>query len=233
MADGTSDYYQYTSRVPLAGRVSLAARRRVFGRFLEVFRPGPETTVLDLGATGDVSRRESNFLEQWYPWPDRITCVGEEGGSSLLRAFPAVRYVQVTPGEPLPFDAGTFDLVFSHAVIEHVGSRAQQAAFVQEARRVGWQVFITTPDRWFPVETHTAVPLAHYLPAPAHRRILRGLGLGFYATEERLNLLTAGDLRQVAGPGWAQLERVRLWGVTTNLLLHGPGLGAGQPAIRP
>ncbi len=227
MARGTSDYYQYTSRVPLAGRLSLAARRRVYERFLALARPGPHTTVLDLGTTGDVSRRESNFLQQWYPWPGQITCVGDEDGRALRHAFPAIQYVRVASGLPLPFRPAAFDIVFSHAVVEHVGSRAQQAAFIQEARRVGRQVFITTPDRWFPVETHTAIPLVHFLPASLHRRILAALGFGFYASEERLNLLDARDLAAVAGPGWGRIERLRLGGLTTNLILHGPG----QPAV--
>ena len=77
------------------------------------------------------------------------------------------------PGEPLPFRDGEFDVVFSNAVVEHVGSRTAQAAFVGELCRVGKSFFITTPNRWFPVEHHTGLPLLHYLPASVFRSLLR------------------------------------------------------------
>ena len=50
-------------------------------------------------------------------------------------------------------------------MIEHVGGRERQEAFVDEALRVGRRVFLTTPNRWFPVEVHTKLPLVHWLPA--------------------------------------------------------------------
>jgi hypothetical protein len=45
-----------------------------------------------------------------------------------------------------------------------VGRRAEQVAFVQELCRVADRVFVTTPNRWFPVEVHTLLPLVHWLP---------------------------------------------------------------------
>ena len=78
------------------------------------------------------------------------------------------------PGSPtsqgdacaLPFPDGAFDVVHSNAVIEHVGGRERQEAFVREALRVGRRVFLTTPNRWFPIEVHTRLPLVHWLPDP-------------------------------------------------------------------
>jgi len=37
-------------------------------------------------------------------------------------------------------------------------------------------VFLTTPNRWFPVEFHTVLPLVHWLPKPQFRALLRKLG---------------------------------------------------------
>ena len=55
-------------------------------------------------------------------------------------------------------------------MIEHVGGREQQRRFVEESLRVARRAFITTPNRWFPVEVHTRLPLVHWLPdALAHR----------------------------------------------------------------
>jgi hypothetical protein len=41
---------------------------------------------------------------------------------------------------------------------------------VAEAVRVSSRVFLTTPNRWFPVELHTRLPLVHWLPRPAADR---------------------------------------------------------------
>src|SRR5947208_15220808 len=73
----------------------------------------------------------------------------------------------------MPFPDKHFDIVFSNAVVERAGNSEDQAAFISEACRVGRRVFITTPNRWFPVEHHTAVPLLHYLPKRMYRVILR------------------------------------------------------------
>jgi hypothetical protein len=62
--------------------------------------------------------------------------------------------------------------VHSAAVIEHVGSFARQCDFLKECCRVARRaVFVTTPNRWFPVEFHTILPLVHWLPKPAFRTL--------------------------------------------------------------
>lgn len=37
-------------------------------------------------------------------------------------------------------------------------------------------IFLTTPNRSFPVEFHTQLPLVHWLLKPTHRAIFRLLG---------------------------------------------------------
>ena len=60
-------------------------------------------------------------------------------------------------------------------MIEHVGGEEEQRRFVAEALRVGRRAFITTPNRWFPVEVHTRLPLVHWLPdAVSHRGVRPG-----------------------------------------------------------
>jgi SAM-dependent methyltransferase len=160
----------------LADRISLRSRQRKLALFLKELRPGPETTVLDVGAdelafgdTGEGACATLNFFEEHYPWPERITALGLTEGAGFRARYPQVRYVQ-GDALALPFEDGAFDVVFSNAVVEHVGGREAQRRFVAEALRVGRRVFLTTPNRWFPVEVHTLLPLVHWLPEPlAHR----------------------------------------------------------------
>ena len=161
----------------VASRVSMRSRERKLQLFLELFRPGPETSVLDVGVTDAPFGGGStdNFFEALYPWPDRVTAVGRTSLDRFAAAFPAVTVVQAD-GRSLPFADGAFELGFSNAVVEHVGGREEQRRFVHELCRVAERVFVTTPNRWFPLEVHSLVPFAHWLPRRARDRILSRRG---------------------------------------------------------
>ncbi len=146
----------------------MRSRRRKLQLFLDELRPTAETTVLDVGADelgfGQCDGCGTlNFFEELYPWPEQVTALGLHEGERFGKRFPHVRYVQ-GDALALPFADGEFDIVFSNAVIEHVGRRDRQRRFVVEALRVGRRVFITTPNRRFPLEVHTRLPLVHWLP---------------------------------------------------------------------
>jgi SAM-dependent methyltransferase len=183
----------------LVDAVSLRSRRRKLALFLREMQPSADTTVLDVGADevgfgeagGQSGCGTHNFLEELYPWPGRITAVGLQEGAGFRAAYPQVAYVQAD-GCALPFEDGAFDLYFSNAVIEHVGDRDRQRAFVAEALRVSRRVFLTTPNRWFPVEIHTRLPFVHWLPAPAAARAYALAGKSWAADNV---LLGPGDLR--------------------------------------
>ncbi|HKY25488.1 MAG TPA: methyltransferase domain-containing protein [Gaiella sp.] len=155
----------------LADAISLRSRRRKLALFLELMQPDAATTVLDVGVDevslgepgGEGGCTTHNVLEEDYPWPERITALGLHDGTRFRDRYPHIPYVQ---GDAcaLPFPDGAFDVVHSNAVIEHVGDRERQEAFVREALRVGRRVFVTTPNRWFPIEVHTKLPFVHWLP---------------------------------------------------------------------
>jgi hypothetical protein len=163
----------------LAGRVSARSRRRKLELFLETVRPTPDTTVLDVGVTdsgfGEDAYGTHNFFEALYPWPGRITAVSTQYLDRFSAAFPQVRAVRAD-GRHLPFADGEFDVAFSNAVLEHVGGRDDQRAFVHELCRVAWRVFLSTPNRRFPLEVHTLLPLVHWLPREPRERVYRVLG---------------------------------------------------------
>lgn len=179
----------------LTDAISLRSRQRKLRLFLDEMQPTSETTVLDVGADelafGEGGGcRTLNFFEELYPWPDRITALGLHDGAGFRERYPAVRYVQ---GDAcaLPFADGEFEVVFSNAVIEHVGGRERQRRLVLEALRVGRRIFLTTPNRRFPVEVHTGLPFVHWLPDAVAHRAYDLVGKGF---AKELDLLSPGTL---------------------------------------
>jgi len=165
----------------LAARASLWNRRRKLALFMETMQPGPETRVVDVGV-GDTGfgtepgvASSHNFFEALYPWPERITAVSDVPLPNFAREFPTVNTVTAS-GTELPFEDDAFDVAFSNAVVEHVGGQDEQHRFVTELCRVAPRVFLSTPNRWFPVETHTLVPFVHWLPRPAADRAFAAVG---------------------------------------------------------
>jgi SAM-dependent methyltransferase len=157
-----------------ASQVSLRSRQRKLQLFLELLQPGPGSTVVDVGVTNAPFGAGStdNFFEALYPWPEQITGVGRTELDRFEASFPQVRAVRAD-GRELPFEDGTFDVGFSNAVVEHVaGGREGQRQFVHELCRVASRVFVTTPNRWFPIEVHTLRPFVHWLPASARDRLI-------------------------------------------------------------
>ena len=98
----------------------------------------------------------------------------------------------------IKLSSNSFEIVFSNAVLEHVGSNEQQKDFINECYRVSNKiVFIITPYRFFPIEMHTKIPLLHFLPKSIFRKILNFLGENFLSEEKNLNLLSEKDLKKI------------------------------------
>jgi SAM-dependent methyltransferase len=196
--------------VSLADAVSIRSRKRKLRLFLDELRPTSETTVLDVGADelgfgeGD-GCATLNFFEELYPWPERITALGLQDGAGFRARYPHIAYAQ---GDAcaLPFDDGAFDVVFSNAVLEHVGGRERQRALVSEALRVGRRVFLTTPNRRFPLEVHTRLPVVHWLPDAVAHRAYDAFGKGF---AKEINLLSARELASLF-PGRVRIVNLGL-----------------------
>lgn len=196
----------------------------MFREFMDRLQPSPDETVLDIGVTSDQSYASSNYFELLYPYKDRITATGIDDARFLERLYPGVKFT-FADALSLPFEDDSFDLVHSSAVLEHVGSFANQAKMVSETLRVARRgVYLTTPNRWFPIEFHTQVPLLHWLPKSLCRTAYRRMGLGFFADEANLNLMDTQELARIGAlhPDWSfAFAPAYLWGWKSNLVMVG------------
>ncbi|MCU1243591.1 MAG: Methyltransferase type 11 [Candidatus Acidoferrum typicum] len=101
----------------------------------------------------------------------------------------------VADGRNLPFDARSFDWVFSNAVIEHVGAWPQQQRFASEIRRVASHgYFVTTPNKFFPIEPHTMLPLYQFLPVPIQKKVAP-FSPGYLRKYEEINLISRTQMK--------------------------------------
>jgi hypothetical protein len=85
-------------------------------------------------------------------------------------------------------------------------------------RRVAGRYFVQTPNRGFPIEPHSLLPLVHLLPPGLGRRLWRfGVSTDPY---ESARLLGARELRRLFPD--ARIVRERFGPMTKSLVAAGP-----------
>jgi 2-polyprenyl-3-methyl-5-hydroxy-6-metoxy-1,4-benzoquinol methylase len=118
--------------------------------------------VLDVGVSNKEHNDQINlFLNEFRFSPNQYTGLAIQSMDNIAKKHPGKRFVQY-PGSIFPFYDNEFDWVFSNAVIEHVGSEDDQILFINEMLRVAKNVFFTTPNKYFPVESHTNTIFRHW-----------------------------------------------------------------------
>jgi SAM-dependent methyltransferase len=165
----------------IAEAVSRRARAKRAAIFRNLFTPGAETRVLDLGSGGGA---HISAVLKGTPVRPANVYVADIKPASVERGSREYGYTPVLIAEDgvLPFPDGFFDIVYCSSVIEHVTvpkrmvwtlrsgrlfreqAFARQKAFADEIRRVGKHFFVQTPYKHFPIEAHSWLPLLAWLP---------------------------------------------------------------------
>lgn len=104
-------------------------------------------------------------------------------------------FVQADAAAEIPFDDGEFDLVYCSSVIEHVAPE-RRPKLAAEIRRVGRGFFVQTPAFSFPIEPHSLLPFAHWLPVGLRRTYWR---LGAEGRWEEIPLLRRSEMQRLFG----------------------------------
>jgi len=178
--------------------------------------------LLDVGTTPTYDEY-NNIILHTFKNRNNITSLSNLDCSPLKKYFKKIKFV-IGDAKKMKFKNCEFDVVFSSATIEHVGSKANQVKFIKECLRVSKkEVFITTPNKFYPIEFHTKLPLFHFLPSKIYRKILFHLGYLFFSKEKNLNLLTARDLKNICFflkiKNYKIIKHKFLF-MTSNLILH-------------
>tara|TARA_B100000989_G_C19473608_1_gene441858 strand:- start:513 stop:1211 length:699 start_codon:yes stop_codon:yes gene_type:complete len=203
-------------------QITISARNEFFNLFIKYNNYSSNKTIIDIGTTPSLDKEQNIFLEKIKDNLS-ITCLSNQDCKILLKKYKNIKNILIGDGKNTKFDDNSFDIVHSNATIEHVGSFDSQVSFVRELHRISKEsVFIQTPNRFYPIDFHTILPIIHWLPKNIHRKILKYLNLEFYSEEKNLNLLSINDLKKICkilNIKKYKILKHKLFFLTSNLIL--------------
>jgi hypothetical protein len=143
------------------------ARARRWELTAQLFPDLADMHVLDLGGT----------VEAWERAPlkpARVTVLNlTEPGESSVDWITPVKGDACNAREVLKngYGLNVFDVVFSNAVIEHVGGHANCLKFAESVHAMAPRHWVQTPYRYFPIEPHWLFPGMQFMPVAVRARI--------------------------------------------------------------
>lgn len=184
-------------------------RRRRMQDFARAFEVSGRTNILDIGGT------PLNW--NWLPEMPTVVMVNVTIPAwARAKRDGRLKWV-IADARRLPFRDRAFDIAFSNAVIEHVGTFDKQRLFAEECKRVGRRYFVETPNRRFFFEPHLLTPFIHWLPRRTMGRLIRNFSIWGIMTRpsaERCSqfmrdvwLLDAGQMEELFRDGRVRQER--------------------------
>ncbi|HWE15546.1 MAG TPA: class I SAM-dependent methyltransferase [Solirubrobacteraceae bacterium] len=171
----------------LAEPLSNRARARRLALFRSLARVTQQTRIVDIGCGSLGLLGQAPDLNitgvDLYPRPD----------------YPGT-FVQADATRVLPFADHEFELAYTNSVIEHLHPDAW-GGFAREVRRVARGWWVQTPAMSFPIEPHSLLPAAHWLPRPIRDWYWK-LGAGSNVAE--IHILRRHELEALFGPALAE-----------------------------
>jgi ubiquinone/menaquinone biosynthesis C-methylase UbiE len=197
----------------------LKARQKIHNKIITYIND--EDTILDIGTTPVILKHENYFLNH-YKFKDKVTCLSNQNLEKLKSVYPNLKTI-LGDGRDTGLNENQFDITISNATLEHVGSFEQQKSFVKEMNRVSRKKsIIITPNRYYPLDTHTMLPFIHWLPKKIHRKLLKIFKYDFLSLEKNLNLLSTKDLIKICSDlniTNYHIQSINFMGFKSNLIL--------------
>ena len=179
--------------------------------------------VLDIGTTSDDKNASSNIVIKNIKNIDKFKCISDQIVNSDFFHKSLNKSITEEFSENELYDFSS-DLVVSNATIEHVGNTLNQKKMLENVIKLTKKIFvITTPNKFYPIELHTKIPLIHWFPKSIYRKILKILGLSFYANEENLNLLSVNELKKMLDNYkiMYEIKFIKLFFFKSNIIIIG------------
>ena len=216
-------------------RAQAQARARRAARFRACFRIDSDTRILDLGSEHGANIHrvlEGTAVDPANVYIADIDSDAVRRGSEQFGFTPVV----ISEAEPLPFEDGFFDIIYCSSVIEHVTlpkdrvwspavsgkafrdeSLRRQQLFANDIARLGRGYFVQTPNRWFPIESHSWLPFVGWLPRAILIPTLRlSNTIWIKKTLPDWHLLTSSQMRRLF-PG-AAIETETSFGLPKSIM---------------
>lgn len=211
-----ADYFAPYSRA----NTFRARRFQLFRRLVEdTLDAKGSCRILDVGGTS----------EYWRTYGDELLSPRVDVTLLNLSADgndPAFRHVAGNACDMSEYADGSFDIVHSNSVIEHVGQWPAMVAMAREVRRLAPVYFVQTPSFWFPIEPHFRTAFMQYLPDPIRISMFLGKARGFSGRAEDIGeatrlsqhaILLVARQMQFLFPD-ARIERERVLGLTKSYI---------------
>ena len=179
--------------------------------------------ALDIGTTSDDKNASSNIVIKNIKNIDKFKCISDQIVNSDFFHKSLNKSITEEFSENELYDFSS-DLVVSNATIEHVGNTLNQKKMLENVIKLTKKIFvITTPNKFYPIELHTKIPLIHWFPKSIYRKILKFLGLSFYANEENLNLLSVNELKKMLDNYkiMYEIKFIKLFFFKSNIIIIG------------
>jgi len=127
--------------------------------------------------------------------------------------------------EELPFITGSFDVILSHEVLEHVRDDRRAVEEMVRVLKPGGVIMLFVPNLGYPFETHGIywrgryhfgnIPLVHYLPSRWRKQLA-----------PHVRVYSTSDLEQLFGKLPVKIiERKIVFGAYDNIIYRFPTLG--------
>lgn len=121
---------------------------------------------------------------------------------------------------------GSFDLVFSNSVIEHVGDFEAQKRMLSEMKRLSNRRYMQTPNRYFPIEPHYGFPLFQFFPMKMKMYLLQHYNIRCrkaestqeaYKIASEVRLLGKRELKKLLPS--EHIEKEKVFGLTKSFYI--------------